>query len=92
MIALPRIALGRALPAHHLQFARDAGDAILHPAAVGFQLRFTFTAPHADAALLPRQVAPEPRQPRQQMLQLRQLDLQLALPCAGALSEDVENE
>ena len=92
VIALPRIALGRALAAHDFEVARNVGDAILHPAAVGFQLRFTFTAAHADAALLPRQVAPEPRQARQQMLQLRQLDLELALACAGALGEDVQNE
>ena len=41
---------------------------------------------------LPGQVAPEPRQARQQMLKLRQFDLQLAFPRAGALREDVEDE
>ena len=70
----------------------DSVDALLHPAAVGFQLRFAFAAAHADAARLPRQVAPEPRQARQQMLELRQLDLQLAFARAGALGEDVENQ
>ena len=92
LVALARAALGRALAAHDLEVARDAVDALLHPAAVGFQLRFAFAAAHADAALLPRQVAPEPRQARQQMLQLRQFDLQLAFARAGALREDVENE
>src|ERR1039457_7193623 len=80
------------MPAHDFEVTRDVGNAILHPAAVGFQLRFTFTAAHADAALLPRQVAPETRQARQQMLELSQLDLELALAGAGALGENVENE
>ena len=92
MIAVPGVALRRALPAHDLQFSRDARDAVLHPAAVGFQLRFTLAAAHPDAAFLPRQVAPETRQARQQVLQLRQLDLKLALAGARALREDVQNE
>ena len=92
MVALAGLALGRALAPDHVQVARNAGDAVLHPAAVGFQLRFAFAAAHADAALLPRQVAPEPRQPRQQMLQLRQFDLQLAFARAGALREDVQDQ
>ena len=85
MIALARLPLRGALAADHFQFARDSGDAVLHPAAVGFQLRFAFTTAHADAAFLPRQVAPETRQPRQQMLQLREFDLEFAFPGAGAL-------
>ena len=85
-------ALNPALLPHRFQFARNFRDAILHPAAVGFQLRFAFAAAHADAAFLPRQVAPKPREPRQQMLKLRQLDLQLAFARAGALREDVENQ
>ncbi len=48
--------------------------------------------PQADAAGLPREVSPEPRQPRQQMLELRQLDLQLAFASAGAPGEDVEDQ
>ena len=87
-----RAALEAALAAHQFEFARNPGDAVLHAAAVGFQLRFAFAAAHADAARLPRQVAPEPRQPRQQMLQLREFDLQLAFARAGALREDVENQ
>ena len=83
--------VGCALPADFLQFAADSGNAILDAAAVGFQLRFTVTA-HADAAFLPGQVAPEPGQPREQMLQLRQFDLQLAFAGAGALGEDIENQ
>ena len=78
--------------AHRFQFAENFRDAILHAAAVGFQLRFAFAAAHADAARLPRQVAPEPRQARQQMLKLREFDLQFAFARPGALREDVENQ
>src|SRR5207344_121719 len=53
---------------------------------------FSFAAAHADAARLSRQVTPKARQSRQQMLQLRQLNLQLAFPRAGALREDVEDQ
>ena len=67
-------------------------DALLHAAAVGFQLRFAFAAAHADAAALPRKVAPETRQARQQMLQLRQFDLQFAFARAGALGENIQNQ
>src|SRR5262249_16689691 len=56
------------------------------------QLRFAFTATHPDAAFLAGQVAPEPGQPREQMLQLRQFNLQLSLFCPGALSKNVEDQ
>src|SRR5206468_1449469 len=86
------IALGRALTPHDLQIAADAGDTILDAAAVGFQLRFPFTATHADAAFLTGQVAPKAGEPREQMLQLGQLDLQLPLAGAGALGENVQDK
>ena len=90
--ALARLALGQALAAHEVQFLPDPGDAVLDAASVGFQLRFPFAAPHADAALLTRQMSPEPGQPRQQMLELRQFDLQLAFAGAGAPGENIEDE
>ena len=37
-------------------------------------------------------MAPKPRQSRQQMLQLRQLDLQLAFTGPGPLSENIQNQ
>src|SRR4029077_17420709 len=92
MIALPRIPLGRALPADQFQLTLDSGNAILDAPAVGFQLRFTLAAAHTDAAFLPRQVAPKTRQARQQMLKLRQFNLQLAFPGPGALGKDIEDE
>ena len=64
-----------ALAAHHFQLLANARDAVLDAAAVGFQLGFAFAAAHADAALLPGQVAPKPVQSRQQMLELRKFDL-----------------
>ena len=90
-VALAARALGGALTADDLEFPGNAADAVLHPAAVGFQLRFAVTA-HADAALLPGQVTPKTGEPRQQMLELGQLDLQLAFAGSGALGEDIEDE
>jgi hypothetical protein len=92
MISLARITLGGPLPAHDFQIALDSRDPILNAATVRFQLRFAFTTAHADSALLPRQVTPEPRQPRQQMLQLRQFNLQLAFFSASTLGENIENQ
>ena len=60
-------------------------------AAVSFQLGFAGTA-QADTALLPFQVGPAADQAGCQVLQLGQLDLQLALVALGALGEDVENQ
>jgi hypothetical protein len=54
-------------------------------------LGFSVTS-HADAAFLAGQVAPEPGQARQEVLQLRQLDLQLALLGLGALGEDIQDQ
>jgi hypothetical protein len=92
MVALPRVALRRALPSHNLKLLDDSRDAILNAAAVSFQLRFTFTAAHANPAFLPRQVAPESGQSRQQVLQLRELNLQLAFFGAGALGENIQDQ
>jgi hypothetical protein len=61
-----------------------------HP-PVRLQLRLARAAepdPTADS----REVGPHPRQPRQQVLQLRQLHLELGLGAAGSGREDVEND
>jgi hypothetical protein len=92
MVSLPRIALSGSLPTHDFQFAFNSSDAVLNTAAVGFQLRFTFTTPHSDAAFLPGQVAPEPRQAGQQMLKLGEFDLELSLFRAGALGENIQDQ
>ncbi len=46
----------------------------------------------ADAAALTLEVAPAPDQPRRQVLQARELDLQLAFVALGARAEDLENQ
>src|SRR6266550_181336 len=67
------------------------GDLAANDPAVGFELGFA-RSPQADAAADTRQVGPHPRQSRQQILELRQLHLQLRLVAARARREDVEND
>src|SRR6185369_14161944 len=56
------------------------------------ELRFA-GAPRADAATpLSREVRPVSRQPRQEVLELGELDLQLPFDALRALREDVEDE
>ena len=66
-----------------------------HPAAdhpaVRLELRLAWPA-GADAAAEPLEVGPLPDQPRQEVRELGQLDLQLALRGARPLGEDVEDE
>ena len=59
--------------------------------AVGLELGLARTA-QTDAAADTRQVGPHPGEPRQQVLELRQLDLQLRLVAARAGGEDVEDD
>lgn len=92
LLALATRALNVALTANGVQIAGDAINTLGNLSAVGFELGFTFTPAHTDTAFLTRQVAPKPRQARQQVLKLREFDLQLAFASAGALGEDVENE
>ena len=66
-------------------------DALADHAAVGLELGLA-RSPRADAAAQPLEVLPLPDQPRQQVRELRQLDLELALRGARALGEDVEDE
>lgn len=92
MVSLPSLALSGTLAADDLEFARDPRDPILNSAAVGLELRFTFTTPHADTAFLARKVTPEPGEAGQQVLELRKFDLQLAFAGAGALGKDIEDQ
>ena len=89
--ALARAPLHLALLLHRRELVLEHLDALAEQPAVGFQLRLARSA-QADPALLPLQVGPAAHQPRGQMLELRQLDLQLALVAAGALREDVEDQ
>ena len=66
-------------------------DANADPASIGFELRFAGAA-RADAAAEARQRRASADQPRQQVFELRELDLPLAFARARTPREDVENE
>jgi len=74
-----------------LQLALDRGDLAPDHAAVGLDLRLTRPS-EPDAAADAREVHPHPGQARQQVLELRQLDLQLGLLGLGARREDVQDQ
>ena len=74
-----------------LELALEVRDAVLGAAAADLQLRLARAAP-ADAAGEARERVVLLREARHRVLELRQLDLQLAVPALGALGEDVEDE
>ena len=74
-----------------MQPALQHGHARGQQPAVGFQLGLARTA-QTDAALLALQVGPAAHQPGREVLELGQLDLELALEGARALGEDVEDQ
>src|SRR6185369_8982567 len=86
---------------HHRDVALEAGDPGADAAPIGLDLRLTRTAqadaavaptaPAAAAALAGQGRAPAP-QPGQEVLQLGQLDLGLALVAFRVLGEDVEDQ
>ena len=92
-----------ALGAHHGargldlgQLALQRGDAVAGQAAVGLDLRLA-GAPGADARRRRRgaealEVRPQAAHPREVVLQLRELDLELALGAVGVVGEDVEDD
>src|SRR5205823_6923929 len=58
---------------------------------VALELRLARAA-RADAAAEPLEVLPQAPHPRQVVLELRELDLELALGAHGVLGEDVEDQ
>ena len=74
-----------------LQPLFQMADALANAPPVDFELGFAGTA-GADAAAQARQMGPLARQARQQIFELRQLDLQLAFVAARALGENIENQ
>ena len=59
-------------------------------ASIQFQLLFARAAGLAEAAALTLQVRPAAHEPRRQVLELRELDLELTFEAARTLSEDVQ--
>ncbi len=87
----PRASLRRALALDARKpLAQDFRPLAEEP-AVGLELRFAGSA-EADAAFLPLEVGPAADETRQLMLDLRELDLQLAFGAARAEREDVEDQ
>src|SRR5689334_24132462 len=66
-------------------------DTLTDSPAIDFQLRLAGTT-GADAAAETRQMGPLSCQTRQQILKLRQFDLELAFIATSALGEDVEDQ
>src|SRR5204863_7224593 len=91
-IALARAPLRAALALDALELLLDALDALADHAPVELDLRLARPAACADAAALALEVAPAPHQPRRQVLQAGQLDLQLALVTLRARTEDLEDQ
>src|SRR5439155_3140951 len=88
---VPALAQLPATPPHLLDVLADRMNARPDAPAIGLELRLPGTS-RADAAAEPRQRRPGADQPRQQVLELRELDLQLAFARARPPREDVENE
>src|SRR5262245_570054 len=66
-------------------------DPLPHPPPIDLELGLAGAA-RADTAAEPGEMRPLPREPRQEVLQLGQLDLHLALEAPRPLREDVEDE
>ena len=89
--ARPSPSIERPLPPDGLDLALEAGDAVADEASVGLELRLAGAA-GADGAFEPLEVAPLAGEPRQEVLVLRQLDLEAAFAGPGTFGEDVEDE
>ncbi len=88
--ALALGALHRARALHVLQAPAQHRDAVARQPSIGLDLRLPRT-PRADAAAQALEVAPQAAHARQVVLQLRELDLQLALRAVRVRGEDVED-
>jgi len=92
LVALTRTALRAALFFYLVQALLDCLDAIANHSAVKLNLRLSWATAIADAAALSLQVAPATHQARRQVLQARQLDLQLAFVALRALAEYLQDQ
>ena len=89
--ALPLLAPRRALPLDRLQLAAQDGDPVAGQAAVGLELRLARAA-RPDAAAEALEVLPHAAHARQVVVELGELDLELALGGHRVLREDVEDQ
>ena len=80
-----------ALPLDLLETLLQILDLAGHEPAIGLELRLARTA-QADTAFLALEVGPAAHQAAADVLQLRELDFELALEAAGALREDIEDQ
>ncbi len=74
------------------QLGLDPADPLLDDAAIGFELRFPGTAEKAESAALALQVGPGAHQPALLVGEMGMLDLQRALPRAGAPAEYLQDQ
>ncbi len=88
----PRPPMQPARTPHLLQVALEAHDALADQAPVGLDLGLAGSAQEAEAAALPLEMGPRPHQSAALILQMRELDLQGALPGGRPLAEDVEDQ
>ncbi len=89
--AAPGLPAGIALALEAAEPPSQNRDPAARQPAVGLQLRLSGAA-CAEPASEPLEVLPEPSHPREVVLQLRQLDLELALRGHSMLGEDVEDQ
>src|SRR4029453_13742686 len=92
LVALARPALRAALLLDFLELLLDRLDALADHPPVELDLRLARAAAGADAAALHFEVAPAAHQPGREVLQPRQLDLELAFVAARAPAEDLEDQ
>ena len=90
-MAFPALALNRADFANPFQLPLQARNPFLDAAPIHFQLRFPWAA-GPDSAGLARKVGPHSGEARQQILQLRELNLEPPFPAPRPLCENVEDK
>src|SRR6185369_12457749 len=78
-------------PAYRIDLLRDHADAVPDAPPVSLELRLAGAA-GADATAEPGQGVARAHEPRHQVLELRQLDLELPFFRLGASGEDIEDQ